>query len=254
MSNKTIQPTERQKAQLATLQKNFGLSDSDRDRCLYFSAEQENPWIPTDLLISIARMTKKFSVIEPEFSTLVAPLNQLIYKGTVIDNDGRSVTRIGVATLGEKPGGYEIDTHKLAEGRALSAALTDSGFNPFKTNFVIGIIGVEIGRGTERRVPFEAPPTAAQIEEWKFLEDASALRTKDLKQIHAEATRKNLIVGKDMTRYRGWLEEEFGVRTAAGFDEEKRAQVINKLNLLPEYDGEDFTFLPVDLQGDALIA
>jgi hypothetical protein len=242
--NRTTQPTEKQRAMLATLQKNFGLSDGDRDRCLFFSQDQDRPYIPPELLISIARSTQHFQSIDPEYSTYVEALKQLIYKATVVDIDGRAITRIGVATIGEKPNGYDIDTHKLAEGRALGAALSDSGFNPFKTGS-IAAIGIMEFRSIPR--PF-ADERASELD----------LLRRDLAQIHILAAEKELSVqlpsGQwDKSNYRNWLLRNFGVHSASLLTEEQRAQVINLLRLY-EPDNAFLAHIPVELREDAMVA
>jgi hypothetical protein len=206
------------------------LSDSEIERCLFFSRDQEIPFIPTEILIRIARSTGDFASIEPEYSTYVHALEQLVYKGTVVDRNGRAITRIGVATVGERPGGYEIDPHKLAEGRALGAALTDAGFNPLKPRSV---------------VKFEKPvtPTTADLHAAADVLSEAEKRRRDLSRIHVLARDCGLLKkqdggGWDTFDYRNWLHENFGSRTAATLDEATRAQVINKLSLYP--DDESF--------------
>ncbi|QQS31872.1 MAG: hypothetical protein IPM50_09280 [Acidobacteriota bacterium] len=211
------------------MRQNFDLSDSDIERCLFFSRDQEIPFIPTEILIRIARSTGDFASIEPDYSTYVHALEQLVYKGTVVDRDGRSITRIGVATLGEKPGGYEIDTHKLAESRALGSALSDAGFNPLKPRSV---------------VKFEKPMTPPNATPEELYATAEALsdaekRRRDLSRIHVLARDCGLLKkldagGWDTSDYRKWLQENFGSRTASILDETTRAQVINKLSLYPD--------------------
>lgn len=230
MSDTKIQPTESQRKTLAILRQNFDLSDSDIERCLFFSRDQEIPFIPTEILIRIARSTGDFASIEPDYSTYVHALEQLVYKGTVVDRDGRSITRIGVATLGEKPGGYEIDPHKLAESRALGSALSDAGFNPLKPRSV---------------VKFEKPstPPSADLRAAADALSEADKRRRDLGRIHALARdagilRKADAGGWDTGEYRNWLDANFGTRTAATLDEATRAQVINKLSLYP--DDESF--------------
>lgn len=258
MSNKAITPTEAQKAKLAFLKENYGLSDSDIARCLFFDENQQIPFIPAEFKIAIARRTNQFSSIDAEFSSHVSSLNQLIYKGTVIDQDGRSVTRTGVSTIGEKVDGKDMDPHKLAENRALSQALDDFGFNPFKTNFLSGIMVLErIVKGsatTHTADPVGAAPLP------RYVSPEAQRRRDDLALIHKLAEEKGLMIklqsgGFDVVGYRDWLERKFGSRTAAPLDQDTRAQVINKLRLYPEAeDRDDFSFLPAELQQDALIA
>ena len=247
-TNRTTQPTEKQRAKLAALKQNFGLSDSDIDRCLFFSQDQDVPYIPPEILIAIARSTKAFQSIIPEYSTYVEALKQIIYKATVVDPDGREITRIGVATIGEKPGGYEIDPHKLAEGRAIGNALSDSGFNPFKSHFLSGLaVGIiELSRAGESN-PFGFSTRDVEAD----------LRGRDLRRIHALAEEKGLIIrlpsgGNISTPYRDWLSTNFQTRTVAAMDAASRAQVINALS---NYEPDDFmNGVPAELREDALIA
>lgn len=254
-----LPPTEKQRAKLAAFQKNFGLSDSDIGRCLFFSQDQEIPYVPPELLIRVARMTQQFSSIEPEFSSHVAALNQLIYKATVVDRDGRSITRIGVATIGEKPNGYEIDTHKLAEGRAIGGALTDTGFNPFKANFVVGLLMRDAAKDLGDRLRQSFAENEARVEAEMHRIDDVERRRKDLGHIKILAREKGLIFNdpltgsEDQRPYRDWLSTNFQAHTAATFDIEQRAQVINKLK---QYTADDYFLanVPADLREDALIA
>jgi len=267
MSNKTIQPTERQRAQLATLQKNFGLSPEDTARCLYFSREQDRPYIPPDLLITIARQTGQFQSIEPTYSTYVQGLEQLIYKATVVDQDGRSITRVGVATLGETPGGIAMDAHKLAEGRALNSALADAGFNPFKSFNLVGFLIERHDRAeqaaNDREFPLHSGPAVSpdlaaekHQAELRSITDSAERRRKDLGRIKLLAREKGLVVrfanGRDDdSPYRDWLSTNFQTRTAATMDAAERAQVINKLRL---HEIDYLSHIPTELHEDALIA
>lgn len=255
MSNKAIQPTALQQAKLAFLKANYGLSDSDIARCLFFSEDQEIPFIPAEFKIAIARRTNQFSSIDAEFSSHVPSLNQLVYKGTVIDLDGRSITRTGVATIGEKPNGEEMDPHKLAENRSLSQALDDFGFNPFKTNFVAVMAFTS-------RIPKDPEMTGAdpvgKAPVSRYVSPEAQRRKDDLAIIHQLAEEKGLMIklnsgGWDTVSYRDWLERKFGVRSAATLDQDTRAQVINKLKLHGT-ERDDFSYLPPELQQDALIA
>lgn len=254
-NDRKIKPTEKQSAQLATLQKNFDLSAEDIGRCLFFSQDQERPWIPSDLLVSIARRTGQFSSIDTEFSSYVRGLEQLIYKATVIDQDGRSVTRTGVATIGETPNGENFDEHKLAEGRALSQALNDQGFNPFRSHFVGGIV-MAVARIDRKSEPDLA--SEKHQAELRFIADESERRRKDLAQIKLLAREKGLVVtmgsnGRETDEpYRDWLSTNFQTRTAVTLSPEERAQVINALR---NYRDEDYLLnIPVELHEDAMIA
>lgn len=259
MSNRTIQPTERQRAQLAQLQKNFGLSPDDIKRCLVFSESQERPYIPPDLLIGIARSTGQFKSIEPEFSTYVRGLEQIIYKATVVDQDDRSITRVGVATIGEKPGGIEMDEHKLAEGRALNSVLADAGFNPFKSNSFAAAMIIAATVPDSYRHP--APNLAKEKYEAELrqITDDAERRRKDLGRIKLLAKEKGLIVTTEMGRendtpYRDWLSTNFQTRSAVTMNDEERAQVINALQNTYGFDRDYLLNIPVELHADALIA
>jgi hypothetical protein len=233
--------------QLQNLKANFGLSDSDIDSCLIFGRDQD-PWIPPGLLISIARHTGKFSDIASNFETHVPQLNQLVYKGTVTDLEGRTITRTGVSTIGERSGDRELDPHKLAEGRAIGAALRAQGFDPFKSNFV------EPASSAATAFRRRLIETEREIQN---IEDESARRKKDLARIHALAVEKGLIGtlpsgGKFTAPYRDWLSTNFQCRSAVMLDEMERKQVINALE---NYDATDFLMnIPQELHSDALIA
>jgi len=239
------------------LKEHYGLSDSDVARCLFFDKDQEVPFIPAEFKIAIARRTSQFSSIEPEFVKHIPELHQLVYKGTVIDLDGRSIARNGVATIGEKPNGEEMDPHKLAENRALSQALDDFGFNPFKTNFVTGIMIARVSKDpspTHTADPVGAAPMP------RYVDPEVQRRNDDLALIAMLALEKGLSIkltngNYDKVGYRDWLERKFGARSVVTFDAEKRSQVINKLRLYPEdEDRENFSHLPMELQQEALIA
>jgi hypothetical protein len=238
--------TAAQKQSLNFLQTNFGLSDDDLNRCIFFRKDDNQPWIPPEILEAIARKTGKFQSINAVFDQYVEPLEQIIFTASVTDEHGRVYMRSGVATMREKPSGVEIDTPTLARGRALSAALTAAGYNPFKAGSV-----VEIGR------PNFPSHSGGRLSDRELklheIEDEAALRRKDLKQIHAIAEGTGLIVGDEMKAYRNWLFHNFGVRSAATLDAEARAQVINKLHE-HESDVMFIQQLPSELQADAFIA
>jgi hypothetical protein len=240
---------------LETLRKNFGLSDGEVSRCLFFRKDQDEPWIPPDLIEAIARKTGKFQGINALFDQYVEPLKQIVYTASVTDEFGRQYVRSGVATLGEKPNGADIETGTLACGRALTAALTAAGYNPFRAS---SIVDLDQRRSVSPTPPFSGQPLDEAAKQLHATEDAAALRKKDLAQIHKLATDKGLIdyqVGgdKDLRRYRNWLEANFRERSAVEFDATKRALVINKLT---EYNRDDdyIQHLSAELREDALIA
>lgn len=228
-----------QKANLEILRKNFGLSDSELERCLYFRQKQDEPWIPPDITIAIARHIPSIRHIASAYEKFVPELQQVVFSAIVTDIHERSFQRIGIATVGEQPNGLEIEAATLAEGRALNAVLNAAGVNPFKA-------------GAAFKLELPAPPTEMERKYFHVTDQAES-RTKDLRQIHAAAEHAGLIVGKDLRRYRNWLDETFGTRTAATLSAEERAQVINKLNLL-DIEGEFMGSLPDHLHEDALIA
>lgn len=211
-----------QKQNLETLRSRFGLSDAELNRCLFFSKDQDEPWIPPDLLEAIARQTGGFQAINATYDKFIPELNQVVYTGMVEDQQGRVFMRSGVATIGERPGDAEIDEHTLAKGRGLSGALTGAGFNPFKAGTVVEMsLELSPRTGGER-----LPDLQRDLDQ---VTEAAAVRIKDLRAIHAEAEKRQLIKGKDMSGYRAWLFEKFGVHTAAHMDEQDRARVINAL-------------------------
>lgn len=259
MSNKTNQPertlppNEKQRAQLANLKRNFDLSDDEIRSCLIFGPDQD-PWIPPKLLLTIARRTQKFADIDPDFITHVPSLNQIMYKARVTDLDGRTISRIGVATIGERSGGIQMDAHKLAEGRAIGAALEAQGFNPYRSNFVDD---VDVA---PKQIPVQELPSDEEIEnaiKLQAIEDEAEWRRHDLKQIHKLAKEKGLIfyipgAGEFKTRYRDWLSTNFQTQSASMLDPEGRAMVINALRL---YEEQDYLLnIPQELHEDALIA
>jgi len=232
-----------QRENLETLRKNFGLSDAELNRCLFFSRDQDEPWIPPDLTTAIARQSSKIQHIASSFGEYVRELDQLVYNAVATDTEGRSFSRPGVATRGEKPGGREIDANVLAEGRALNAVLNAAGANPFKAGTVAQI---------ERESAAVVDRSAMDIK----ASDESIQRTKDLRQIHKLAEDRDLIVklpsgGLSTSRYRSWLSERFGTQTAATLSLAERAQVINALQ---NFDVDFLQHIPMELREDALIA
>lgn len=233
-----------QKKSLIFLRTNFGLSEGELARCLFFRKDEDEPWIPPDILEAIARKTGTFQHIGVVHDKYVREREQVIYTGTVIDQQERNYTRTGVALIGEAPSGFDIDTDVLAQGRALGAALTAAGFNPFKASSVV-----------ETKEPSHSGPLNEEQKQLHQLEDESTLRLKDLRQIHAIAERKGLIHGRDMSRYRNWLLQYYGTTTAAIMDAASRAAVINQLNDAPETGAVvNIANASFELQADAAIA
>lgn len=236
---------------LNTLKHEYGLSEAALARCRFFSQADE-PWIPPDLLQSIALQIGSFTYVGISFNQYVRELEQQIWNAKVIDADGRTFERCGVATIGEEHGGevgdevVSLDTHALAQGRALQAALSAAGFHPFKAGF---------------RSAYPTRPALSPAEDERLSEeeielhkraDASELRGKDLRQIHALAEECGLIIGKDQRSYRAWLAKEFRSATAATLNAAQRASVINALL---NYDMvANLANVPDELRADAMIA
>src|SRR5262245_35580852 len=94
-----INMSEKQLVNLGFLQQKFGLSDSEINRCLFFSKEQDEPWIPYDLRLAIARISGGFTLAKASHEKVVLETNQVVYNGIVIDQEGRTYERPGVASL-----------------------------------------------------------------------------------------------------------------------------------------------------------
>jgi hypothetical protein len=228
----------------------------DGDRVLFLDPEKPaKPWLPAEVLASIARQTGRFREIEEGFDQYIpAPLNQVVHYARVIDEEGRAWRRSGVATVGETPGhhyrGSNPDAHQLAASRALGAALDGAGFNPLKAGFVAR-------PGTFRRVedgpnsfvvdgrevdkvltPDRAAEPAGKAAAQSIVEaDETETKNKHLKQIHAMASKVGLIVKRkgvpvDYSGYRSWMLENFGVKSAAGLDATQRLSAIEALRVL----------------------
>lgn len=248
MSQK-ITPNEKQRAKLAILKQNFGLSDAELDRCLYFRTDQEEPWIPSDILEAIARLTGGFETISSVYDKVRTETQHLVYAGLVVDREGRSYPRSGVAKIdGETVGGTLFDGDALAENRALSASLQAAGFDPFKAGSVVSIGKLEHGPSRS------GTPLDDRQKELQQITDAAELRTKDLRQIHAVAEKKGLIVDKNDRLYRRWLMDNFQLTSSAFVDHETRMTIVAKLNELNDPAEYSFAGLPADLKEDALIA
>lgn len=238
-----------QQKNLNKLRLEFGLSQAALDRCLFFNNANE-PWIPPDILQAIANQIGTFTYVGAKFDQYVRELEQCIYLATVIDDLGKTFDRPGVATIGEvsgSAGGLNIDAHLLAQNRALQAALDAAGFHPFKPGYrVKANEGVPSHTGqqqlTEREIELQRKA------------DESALRGKDLRQIHALAEECGLIIGNDRRNYRRWLKANYGVETAALMTAGERASVINALSQITATDDAYLREIPLDLIADAMIA
>jgi len=243
--------TEAQRKSLDLLRVNFGLSDDELERCLFFRTDTDEPWLPPDITMAIARASGRITDISAYFDQYVAALDQVVFIATAKDPEGRSYSRTGVAKIGEKPNGIEIDHNILAEGRALNAALTAAGVNPFKAGTVAKV---------KDQFPRHsgAPLTDSELERQRITDEAIS-RNNDLRAIHAEAAKKDLILalpsgGKNMKNYRNWLLKHFGVHTAAVLDQTQRASVIKALVDHGQDEDEIILELPQELRADAAIA
>jgi hypothetical protein len=191
----------------------------DVERIYFLNPDKpEEPWLPAESLLIIARNSGNFQTIDESFDQYVESLNQIIHRATVITKDSCTFTRSGVATRGEQ---QDIDDNALAAGRAVSAALTAAGFNPLKPGTVIEL---------------KFTPNA----------DDTQSRRQDLRRIHAIAEQKGLIKRgvtggvPDRSAYRAFLQEHFKTNTAAGFDATQRASLINRLDQLPDLFEDEF--------------
>jgi hypothetical protein len=209
-----MEKTAAQQKQASDLARKLGIGEED----IYFlrTDKPAEPWLSPSALITVARKSPELRDIADEFVEFVPPLNQLIYRGVVVDAQGRRFTRTGVATIGEKP---ELDSHKLAAGRALSASLRAAGFDPLKAGNVVA----------EPLIPRVTP-----------IDDDKA-RNKRLAEIHTLAEQKGLEIKRegqkpDNLAYRRWLYEHFGVWSTVRMSEGEHQQVINALKQLPDFD------------------
>ncbi len=110
MSNE-IKTTKQQEI-LDELNKRFGI---DPERILFINPRDANdPWIPPDELMSIARQHGGFKLVSVTHDKFISETMQQIYTATVVDAQERTFVRSGVAMLGEKPDGIEIDPDVLA--------------------------------------------------------------------------------------------------------------------------------------------
>jgi hypothetical protein len=195
----------------------------DPDKILFLkNGKPTEPWLNYDALTVIARGSGRFRSLSEHFSTFVPGLNHIVYSATVVDKDDFGYTRSGAASLGETLDGEEVNTHDLAATRALRKALDSAGFDVVKASSVVAI---------DLNLPKDE----------QAVQDETNSRLKDLRTIHMIAGRKGLIVPaeddpahNDMTAYRNWLKENFGVITSAGLSPANRAIAINLLRQLPD--------------------
>ena len=195
----------------------------DPERILFLNeSKPEEPWLPAEALMTIARQSGDFKGIDESVDQYIEPLKQIVHRATVIDAVGRTYTRCGVATLGERE---DVDDHALAAGRALNAALTAAGFNPLRPGAVVTL---------DLPLPKNAPTGASVVAE-------ANSRTIDLKRIHLIAAEKGLIKHrrngeKDVSAYRQMLKQNFGVSTVVAMSATERASLINYMQQLPDVD------------------
>jgi hypothetical protein len=176
------------------------------------------PWLGADELTHIARQSERFQEIATTFDTFIVGLNQIVHKARVIDREGRSYERVGIATLGEKLRGVNADEHQLAGSRAVVAALNTAGFNPLRLSKVEGGI--------------KPTPTGTAV--IGYADDPNGQFSQQ-RQIHGLAEKLGLIlpgragVKRDRSRYKTFLMENYGVESTAGMNESERASVIAAL-------------------------
>jgi hypothetical protein len=182
------------------------------------------PWLTSNQLAMIARRDGSFSSIDVDFKEHVSGLNQVVWRATVIDKESRIFCRSGVATMGERlPTGAQASEHDLAASRALRSALAMAGFDVLKGGSAVSL--TKPGR----------------IE---MVEDEATARYGQLRQIHTLAEKLRLIVpggaGKprEMSQYKAFLLEHYGVESTAGMNESERASVIHALTQMEREYGE----------------
>lgn len=231
--------TAEQEQILSTLKQNFGIKP---ERILFINPRDKNdPWIPADELESIARQVGGFKHVAVTHDKFIPERQQVAFTAIVVDKNDTTYTRSGIATVGEHA---DIDEDTLAYGRALGAALRAAGFHPYRSGSVVDF--------EQMRTQIE---DKHQQEKLNVIETEASLRTNDLKQIHALAAEKGLIVGANRIGYNLWLTQKFGVRTTIQFDHLKRQQVINALR---NYKDENLVFEDefdaIDVSGEGRFA
>ncbi|MGH9942461.1 MAG: hypothetical protein ACRD9R_08915 [Pyrinomonadaceae bacterium] len=224
MNTQTQTLNNQQQSIVAELQRKF---DLDPEQVLFLNPNRpDEPWLSAEALMSVARQSGGFQSTIVNFDQHVAGLNQVIHVATVIDKEGRTYSRSGVATVGEKlPDGGSAGEHGLAASRALGSALRAAGFDPFKAGSVVQI---DLKRNSD-----STPATGRE------LIAAEVMRSKNLSTIHILAEQKGLIRNgpggrREMAVYRSWLLENFGADTAALLNEREFLQAINALRQMPE--------------------
>lgn len=204
-----------------------GKFDIDVERIYFLNEDKpEEPWLSAESLITIARQSDEFQMIDESFDQYIAPLNQVVHRSTVITRAGRTYTSSGVATIGERA---DIEDHALAAGRAVRAALTAAGFNPLRPGGFV-TLDLHLAAGAQAKAASS---------------DEAQSRNADLRRIHAVAERKGLIKplpGRKWDRrgYKDFLIEKYETPTAAGFDSLQRTSLINALEQLQDAVDDEF--------------
>lgn len=182
------------------------------------------PWLTSNQLAMIARRDGSFSSIDVDFKEHVSELNQVVWRATVIDKESRIFCRSGVATIGERlPTGAQASEHELAASRALRSALAMAGFDVLKGGSAVSL------------------KSSGRIE---MAEDETTTRYGQLRQIHTLAEKLGLILPakqgekRDMTKYKAFLLERYGLESTAGMSESERASVIASLTEMERQYGE----------------
>src|SRR5436853_7896891 len=87
--------TESQQAVVASLRTKFEIDD---DQIRFLNPEKPNePWLSAEGLMSIARQTTAFRSISERFDSFIPELMQVVHCATVVDQEGRTFERTGVA-------------------------------------------------------------------------------------------------------------------------------------------------------------
>jgi hypothetical protein len=213
--------TREQQDVVARLADDFNI---DPEKILFLNRDNPlEPWLNYKALVAVARQSELFQEISERFVEFIVPLSQVVHEATIVDPDGRTYRRSGVAMIGETlPNEAVPDEHALAAARAMRAALDDAGFDPTKAAPAV--------------LEFKSTATAANVDEEAEARERG-LRKLDLARIHILATEQGLIVPiegdeerNNADAYRQFLLESFGVRSVVGMGPADRARVINALN------------------------
>ncbi|MGA9768752.1 MAG: hypothetical protein WBV94_06920 [Blastocatellia bacterium] len=214
--------TDEQKRIAETLADRWGFG---AERVFFPDAREPNkPWLGADELTHIARQSERFQEIATGFDTYILALNQVVHRARVIDREGRSYERIGIATLGEKLRGVEADEHQLAGSRAVVAALSTAGFNPLRIS----------------KPPMNSA-SRDNVSPHSIVFETATTRYSQLRQIHTLAEKLELIQTgdkRDTSQYKAFLLENYGVESCAGMNETERASVITALTLMERQHDE----------------